>query len=143
MARSENQKLKLLYLRDYLCRYSDPEHPVSIADMIEHLAKYGISAERKSLYSDIRMLQDYGMDIVMVKGQKSGYYLDSRDFELPELETAREILEYCWFTTLIAVNSGNGISYIMEGEGEWGEVIGFVIRNGELVYVGTDYFDFE
>lgn len=99
MARSENQKLKLLYLRDYLCRYSDPEHPVSIADMIEHLAKYGISAERKSLYSDIRMLQDYGMDIVMVKGQKSGYYLDSRDFELPELRLLVDAVQSSRFLT--------------------------------------------
>lgn len=63
------------------------------------------------------------------------------DFELPELDNVRDILQYCWFTTLYADNSGNGISYIAEGEGEWGEVIGFVIRGGELVYVGTEYFE--
>lgn len=63
------------------------------------------------------------------------------DFELPTLEIVRDILQYCWFTTLYANNSGNGISYIVEGEGEWGEAIGFVIRNGELAYVGTEYFE--
>ena len=63
------------------------------------------------------------------------------DFELPTLEIVRDILQYCWFTTLYANNSGNGISYIVEGEGEWGDAIGFVIRNGELAYVGTEYFE--
>ena len=99
MARSENQKLKLLYLRDYLCRYSDPNHPVTIAEMIEHLAKFDISAERKSLYSDIRTLQDYGMDIVLVKGQKSGYYVNSRDFELPELRLLVDAVQSSRFLT--------------------------------------------
>ena len=49
MAKSTGQKLKLLYLRDYLLRYSDEDHPVSVSDMIAHLAQHGIAAERKSL----------------------------------------------------------------------------------------------
>ncbi len=65
------------------------------------------------------------------------------DFELPKLESARDILQYCWFTTLYvgSPEDENEISYIAEGEGEWGEVMGFVIRDGQLVYVGVDYFD--
>ncbi len=63
------------------------------------------------------------------------------DFELPPLADAQEILQYCWFTTLyVGLPEGGGISYIAEGEGEWGEVMGFVIRNGQLAYVGVDYF---
>ncbi len=65
------------------------------------------------------------------------------DFELPEFDNVRDILQYCWFTTLYVSTSEHesGISYIAEGEGEWGEVIGFVIRSGELAYVGTEYFE--
>ncbi len=65
------------------------------------------------------------------------------DFELPEITDARDILQYCWFTTLyVSLPEGEGeISYIAEGEGEWGEVIGFVIRNGKLAYVGVEYFE--
>ena len=99
MAKSENQKLKLLYLRDYLEKYSDADHPVSIADMIAYLAKYDISAERKSLYSDLHALQDYGLDIVMVKNQKNGYYLASRDFELPELRLLVDAVQSSRFLT--------------------------------------------
>ncbi len=67
----------------------------------------------------------------------------AEEFELPEITDAREILQYCWFTTLYAEmpEEEGEISYIAEGEGEWGEVIGFVIRNSKLAYVGVDYFD--
>lgn len=34
------------------------------------------------------------------------------------------------------------IAYAVEGEGEWGESIGFYINNGSVVYVGTDYLDY-
>ena len=64
------------------------------------------------------------------------------DFELPKNIT--DILDYCWFTTVYVSipNDENDISFIVEGEGEWGEAIGFVIENGQLAYVGVDYFDY-
>ncbi|MDE5862475.1 MAG: hypothetical protein K2H28_09825 [Ruminococcus sp.] len=65
------------------------------------------------------------------------------DFELSEFENVRDILNYCWFTTMIVDTPKNdGISYIIEGEGEWGEVIGFVIKNGSLEYVGSDFEEY-
>ena len=83
MAKASGQKLKLLYLRDYLLKYSDEAHPVTINDMIAYLAERGVSAERKSLYDDIASLQDYGLDIIKIKAKSTGYYVASRDFELP------------------------------------------------------------
>ena len=56
MAKSSNQKLKLLYLVKYLMQHSDEEHPVSTADIIAELAMNGISAERKSIYDDIEVM---------------------------------------------------------------------------------------
>ena len=61
MAKYSRQKLKLFYLRDFLLRSSDEEHRLTIRDMIAHLASHDISAERKSLYSDLNLLQEYGM----------------------------------------------------------------------------------
>lgn len=65
----------------------------------------------------------------------------NQDFELPKLDNVLDILNYCWFSVLyvnIPVNN-NSISYIVEGEGEWGEVIGFIIENNQVTYVGVDY----
>ena len=86
MAKSEGQKLKLLYLMDYLQENTDREHPASAQTLIEHLSAKGIHAERKSIYDDIRALQEYGMEIVQLRGRNGGYYVSQREFELSELK---------------------------------------------------------
>ena len=86
MPRSENQKLKLLYLKQILESQTDANHPLTAQELIDMLALKGVRAERKSIYSDMECLQDYGMDIVQLRGPGGGYYLASRDFELPELK---------------------------------------------------------
>lgn len=86
MAKTERQKLKLLVLKDFLERYTDESHPVTMQQIIEHLASQGIRAERKSIYSDLEYLREYGMDILLDRERGGGYYLASRDFELPELK---------------------------------------------------------
>ena len=86
MGRTENQKLKLLYLKELFERQSDEEHLLSMQDILDALAAQGIRAERKSVYDDILCLQQFGMDIVTVKGRHGGYFLASRTFELPELK---------------------------------------------------------
>ena len=53
MAKSGNQKQKLLYLYKILFENTDEEHPMTLADFIRELGRYGISAERKSLYADL------------------------------------------------------------------------------------------
>ena len=86
MAKTENQKLKLLVLKDYLEQYSDEEHPVSISDILTYLEQQGIPAERKSIYRDIQLLEDYGCDVIRTTGKKAGYCIGSRTFDLPELK---------------------------------------------------------
>lgn len=86
MPKSERQKLKLLLLKDLLERQSNEAHPLSMQQLLEALEAEGIQAERKSIYSDIACLQDFGMDIVLTKGHGGGYYLGARPFELPELK---------------------------------------------------------
>jgi len=58
-----NIKLKLLHLADILCRETDEDNPLSGAAIIKKLAECGISSNRKTLYEDIALLKEYGMDI--------------------------------------------------------------------------------
>ena len=53
MARSANQKLKLLYLCQILTQQTDEEHPMTVQELISQLARYDIQAERKSVYDDL------------------------------------------------------------------------------------------
>lgn len=67
----------------------------------------------------------------------------NEEFELPTLNSPLDILKYCWFMTLY-VDMGSKddkVAYAVEGEGEWGENIGFVINDDSVIYVGTDYLD--
>ena len=86
MSRSEHQKLKLLYLKEILETQTDAAHPLTAQELIELLGRKGVRAERKSIYSDMECLMEYGMDVVQQRGPGGGYYLGGREFELPELK---------------------------------------------------------
>ena len=53
MAKSENQKLKLLYIRKFLLEQTDKDHRVTTAQIIDELTKHEIKAERKSIYDHL------------------------------------------------------------------------------------------
>ena len=100
MPKSSNQKLKLLYLLKILREETDEEHFLNSQQLIERLARWDISAERKSIYDDIARLMDFGYDIVHVKNKAgSGYYMGSREFELPELKLLVDVVQASRFIT--------------------------------------------
>ena len=74
MARSQNQKTKILHLERML-RKTDENHAVSLSTILTELGKYEICAERKSIYDDFEALRSFGMDIHYKRGKKGGYYL--------------------------------------------------------------------
>lgn len=80
-----NSKLRIIYIFDILSKYSDEDHPLNSTDIIEYLkTEYDISCERKTVYDSIDALCDYGYDIIKT-GAKKGFFLASREFELPEI----------------------------------------------------------
>ena len=99
VVKQAQQKGKLLALQRILWQQSDANHPLSAAALIELLAAQGIAAERKSIYDDIEVLCQHGMDIERVAGPGGGYYLASRDFELPELRLLVDAVQSSRFIT--------------------------------------------
>lgn len=100
MARSSYQKLKPLYIMKYLLQNSDEAHPVTVHQIISYLEAQGISAERKSIYSDMEALRVFGLDIVQIEsGRFHGYYIASRTFELPELKLLVDSVQSSKFIT--------------------------------------------
>lgn len=85
MPRVFNQKIKILYLMRIFLEQTDEEHPMSVKELIAYLNSLGISAERKTVYDDIETLRNFGMDILNRREHPAGFYLASREFELPEL----------------------------------------------------------
>ena len=100
MARAETQRLKLLYLYDYFHRCTDEDHPASIAALQAYLKTLQIPAERKTLYTDLQLLQEFGLDLVRVReGHHFSYYLGSRAFELPEVRLLVDAVQSSRFLT--------------------------------------------
>ena len=100
MPKSDNQKLKIFYILDYLQKNSHQEHPVRTAELLSMLERqHNIVCDRKTVYSDISALQDYGIDIISIPGKNGGYYIASRNFEIPELKLLIDAVQSSRFLT--------------------------------------------
>ena len=93
MAKSHNQKAKILYLERML-RESSTVRPISMQEILDRLGELGIRAERKSIYDDMETLKDFGMAIQYRRGREGGYYLvQERVPEVPEMPEMSEMSE--------------------------------------------------
>ena len=91
------QKVKLLYVLEFLARESDENHPINAEKILAFLEEKGIHCERKSIYSDIKVLREYGYDILSTKGNQNGYFLASRTFETVEIQLLADAVESAKF----------------------------------------------
>lgn len=99
MSRTSSQKLKILYIMQMLLENTDEKHSMTAGEIIEALKGYGISAERKSVYDDIEALRLFGLDILSRRSEPKGYYIASRDFEMPELKLLVDAVQSSKFIT--------------------------------------------
>ena len=99
MPKSCNQKTKLLFLYRLLLRKTDEEHPLTVPQIIEELARQDIKAERKSIYDDLEALRLFGLDIQSRKGKTPGWFVGERDFELPEVKLLMDAVQSSRFLT--------------------------------------------
>lgn len=99
MAKSSNQKLKLLYLMKIFLEKTDETHGLTVKELSDELAAYEIRAERKSLYDDIELLRVYGLDVCVMRDRQVRYYLGARSFELAELKLLVDAVQFSKFIT--------------------------------------------
>ncbi|MGI5888083.1 MAG: helix-turn-helix transcriptional regulator [Oscillospiraceae bacterium] len=101
MAGNANSKLKILYIMKYLENETDENHGVTMEQILKYLRTCGIDAERKSIYSDIDLLKEFGMDIGSERqGRSTIYKLLSRKFEVPELKLLADAIGSSKFVTM-------------------------------------------
>lgn len=117
----ELNKIKLLFLHDIFTRQTDSEHVYSANELCDLLSEYGINCERKSIYSDIDALKEYGMDIVNVRTPKRGYYLNERKFDIAEVRLLIDAVQAAKFisskkTKALIYKIGNLLSEYQEEE---------------------------
>lgn len=97
---SFDQKLRTLYLMEILLERTNDEHMLNATELCTILdQEYGISTDRRTIYTEMEILEKFGLDIQQKKGKNSGYYIGARDFELPELKLLVDAVQSSKFIT--------------------------------------------
>ena len=98
--RANAHKLALLHILRYLLERTDEAHPANATELGRYLAANGLPEDRRTIYTDVAILADFGLDVVVAEGGKNGgYYVASRDFELPELKLLVDAVQSSKFIT--------------------------------------------
>ena len=95
MANNKTSKIKVLYLLKILQEETDAEHGVTMAGIIERLGEYKVSAERKSVYKDIKTLREFGVDVKTYQRNPGEYGLDTRNLSAAELMLIADAVQSC------------------------------------------------
>ncbi len=95
MANNTKTKLKTLYVMRVLQEETDATHGLTMRQIIERLEQYGIAAERKSVYRDINLLQEFGFDIRTFQRTTLEYALVTRQFSLQDLMLIVDAVQSC------------------------------------------------
>ena len=100
MPRRENQKKKLLALREIFLEQTDENHYLTMSEIMRHLETYNISAERKSIYDDFEILREFGIEIESKReGSMTSYHIANRLFDLRELKMLIDVVQSSKFIT--------------------------------------------
>lgn len=92
-------KSRILYVYKILIQETDPEHYITINQIIQLLKNEGISAYRKTVIKDIEQLSEFGADIIKIKSTQNRYYIRNGFFTLAELKLLVDIVEASQFIT--------------------------------------------
>ena len=94
MAKRSNQKLKLLYLSKILIENTNAHNAITMSQILRELDKYGIQAERRSIYDDIEALRIIGVDVQTTRDRYVKYYVAKNDFDLAELNLVFDLVSH-------------------------------------------------
>ncbi|HJC24483.1 MAG TPA: WYL domain-containing protein [Candidatus Eisenbergiella merdavium] len=100
MPKGTHQKFKLYRLAQIMLENTDDEHYITMPEIMDGLGRYEITADRKSIYTDLRDLEALGIE---VEGEPVGnryhYHVVNRPFELPELKLLVDAIQSSRFIT--------------------------------------------
>ena len=100
MAQRNCQKIKLLKIFEMLRHDTDEAHPLATSQLCKRLGDLGISCDRRTLYQDIAMLNDFGYEIMTKQaGHEKAYYIEDRSFSVPELKIMIDAVQAASFVT--------------------------------------------
>lgn len=80
MVKNVNSRTRLLCIVEILTMYSDEMNIISAEEICEKLGEYGYEASKRSVLSDIRIINTTSVKIISVSSPKKGFYLAKSSF---------------------------------------------------------------
>ncbi|WP_027422151.1 helix-turn-helix transcriptional regulator [Lachnobacterium bovis] len=100
MSRGTNQKFKFTYLMKMMQEKTDDDHALTMPQIRKELEKYGVTAERKSIYADFADMEKFGVEIIKEQiGRETYYHVGTRAFELAEVKLLVDAIQSSKFIT--------------------------------------------
>lgn len=100
MPKGAGQKLKLYYLSKIMSDLTDDTHYLTMPQIQTELARYGVTADRKSLYDDLQQLEVLGLEVTGEPfGRSYRYHVTDKQFELAELKLLVDAIQSSKFIT--------------------------------------------
>lgn len=100
MPKGMNQKFKLYRLAQIMLAKTDDDHYITMPEIMSALKEYEITADRKSIYTDLRDLEALGIEVAGEPvGNRYHYHVVSRPFELAELKLLVDAIQSSKFIT--------------------------------------------
>ncbi len=100
MPKGSNQKLKLYRLAQIMLENTDDDHYMTMPEIMNALEAYDITADRRTIYTDLRDLEKLGIEVEgETAGNKYHYHVVDRPFELPELKLLVDAIQSSKFIT--------------------------------------------
>ena len=98
MAKGLNSQLASLMIVELLRKESCEQHTFTAKDICIYLAGEGVQVSEYTVCEDIKLLRNFGFEIFDKRiGHKFSYYMDDRDFSLPELKILIDSILSCAF----------------------------------------------
>lgn len=97
---SHDIRLRVLYMYQLLLRHTDADHQLTTNQIRSIMERdHGITMHRTTVPGDIEILKAAGFDIHVRRSRQNRYYLESSQFELPELKILIDAVESSKFIT--------------------------------------------
>lgn len=94
-------KIRVVKLLELLRQESDEDHYLGTNEIIARLGTMNIGCDRRRVYADVALLNEYGYEILCEKvpGKANRYCIADRSFDVPELRILMDAVQASSFIT--------------------------------------------
>lgn len=99
MNKERGKNIKLIKIWEILSQETSEEHPMDTNEILDRLLAAGVDCTRKTLYRDIKLLNDCGYEILCNRKASNEYYVVDRKFDVSELRILLDAVQAASFIT--------------------------------------------